>query len=138
MIVIDENLHDRRIMAAISAWYPGRVVSIITLRPKSVIKDEAIPVLLREVPQPTFVTINIDDFWRKVEPHKSYCLINVDLPKERVGEISDLLRHLFRLPNFKTKASRMGKIVHLTPNHIEYYESDWQVQPVPWPKKSTK
>jgi hypothetical protein len=25
MLVIDENLHDQRIMAAISTWYPGQV-----------------------------------------------------------------------------------------------------------------
>ena len=42
MIVVDENLHDQRIMSAIAAWYPGRVVSVTALRPKSVIKDEAI------------------------------------------------------------------------------------------------
>ena len=25
MIVIDENLHDQRVMDAISAWYPGQL-----------------------------------------------------------------------------------------------------------------
>lgn len=58
MIVVDENLHDRRIMEAISAWYPGQVVSVTTLRPRTVIKDEAIPALLLKATQPTFVTIN--------------------------------------------------------------------------------
>jgi hypothetical protein len=54
MIVVDENLHDQRIMRAISAWYPGQVVSVTTLRPRTVIKDEAIPALLLKVVQPTF------------------------------------------------------------------------------------
>ena len=133
MIVVDENLHDRRIMAAISAWYPGQVVSVVTLRPRSLIKDEAIPTLLLNATQPTFVTINVTDFWKKVEPHRSYCIINVAVPKERIREIPNLLRRLFRLPDFKTKASRMGKIVHATSNHIEYYESDWRVQTLGWP-----
>jgi hypothetical protein len=138
MIVIDENLHDQRIMAAISAWYPGQVISVTTLRPRSIIKDETIPILLRAVAQPTFVTINVDDFWKKVEPHSGYCIITVNLPKERIREVPDLLRRLFRLPNFKAKASRMRKILHLTSSRIEYYESDWQVQFIPWPQRSTK
>jgi hypothetical protein len=58
MIVIDENLHDQWIMATISAWYPGQVVSVTTLRPRSVIKDESIPALLRKAdpqfPSPSF------------------------------------------------------------------------------------
>jgi hypothetical protein len=41
MIVIDENLHDLRILDAISEWYPGQVISVVTLRPGSVIKDDA-------------------------------------------------------------------------------------------------
>ena len=55
MIIVDENLHDRRLIAAISAWYPGQVVSVITLRPWSVLKDDAIPTLLLKATQPTVV-----------------------------------------------------------------------------------
>lgn len=54
MIVIDENLHDLRILDAISEWYPGQVISVITLRPGSVIKDDAIPALLLKTEQLTF------------------------------------------------------------------------------------
>jgi hypothetical protein len=133
MIVVDENLHDQRIIEAISAWYPGQVVSVTTLRPGTVIKDKAIPTLLLKATQPTFVTINVTDFWRKARPHSAYCITLVALPRERVGEVSDLLRRLFRLSTFKTKASRMGKIIRLTPNRIEYYESDWRVQTLLWP-----
>ncbi|HJW84060.1 MAG TPA: hypothetical protein VJ754_07130, partial [Anaerolineae bacterium] len=63
MIVVDENLHDRRLIDAMSAWYSGRVISITVLRPGSVIKDEAIPALLRQASQATFVSINVADFW---------------------------------------------------------------------------
>ncbi len=123
MIIVDENLHSHRIMQAISAWYTGQVVSITTLRPGSVIKDEAIPTLLLKVSQPTFVTINVADFWQKIQPHKSYCIVNVALPTERNSEIPVLLRRFFRLPQFKSKALRMGKIVRLTSERIEYYQS---------------
>jgi len=127
MIVVDENIHDQRIMQAISAWYPGQVASVTTLRPKTVIKDEAIPTLLLQVAQPTFVTINVSDFWTRVQPHSAYCVVAAVLPKERIHEVSGLLRRLFRHSHFKTKASRMGKVVRLTRNRIEYYEFDKHV-----------
>jgi len=134
MIVVDENLHGRRILAAIASWYPGQVVSVTTLRPKSLIKDEAVPVLLREAAQPTFVTINVSDFWRKVQPHGRYCIITVALPKERAREIPEFLRRLFHLPDFRTKALRMGKVICLTPTRVDYYESDRRVHSLAWPK----
>lgn len=132
MIVVDENLHDLRIMDAISTWYPGQVISVVTLRPGTVIKDEVIPTLLLQATQPTFVTTNVTDFWRKSEPHRAYCIITIALPKERARESPDLLRRLFRLPAFKTKASRMGKVIRLAPSRIEYYESDWRAQRLSW------
>ena len=133
MIIVDENLHDQRIMEAISAWYPGQVVSVATLRPGTVIKDEAIPALLLKAVQPTFVTINVTDFWQKVRPHSGYCIIAVALSKERTREVPDLVRRFFRLPAFETKALRMGKIILLAPNRIRYYEFDRRVHSLPWP-----
>jgi hypothetical protein len=133
MIVVDENIHDRRIMGGIAAWYPGQVVSVTTLRPGSVIKDDAIPGLLLKVVQPTFITINVADFWKKVQPHDAYCITTIALPNERVLEIPDLLRGLFRLPDFKTRSSRTGKVIRLAPSHVEYYETDRHVQLLTWP-----
>ncbi len=133
MIVMDENLHDHRLIAAIAAWYPGQVVSVTTLRPGTVIKDEAIPALLQQASQPTFVTINVTDFWLKVQPHSSYCIVAVVLPRERVREIPDLLRGLLRLPDFRTKADRMGRVLRVTRDTIQYYESDRIIQALAWP-----
>lgn len=133
MIVIDENLHDLRILDAISEWYPGQVISVITLRPGSVIKDDAIPALLLKTEQPTFVTINAADFWKRIQPHHGFCVIVADLPKERAGEVPTLLRRFFRLLDFKIKASRMGKIIRLTLRSVEYYEADRRVQLLQWP-----
>jgi hypothetical protein len=126
-------LHDERILAAIAAWFPGRVVSVTSLRPGTVIKDDAIPLLLRKAVQPTFVTINVSDFWKKAEPNHAYCIVNILLPKERIREVPELLHRLLRLPGFRTKASRVGKIIRLTPQRIEYYHSDRHVRLLPWP-----
>ena len=67
MIVLDEQLLGRDIEAEISRWYRGTVQYIIDLRPNTVIKDDAIAGILQQQREPTFVTINERDFWRKIE-----------------------------------------------------------------------
>lgn len=132
MIVLDEHLHDPAVMTAISKWFPGQVIPVVSLRPGSLVKDDVIPTLLRRVVQPTFVTINVTDFWKKFRPHNGFCIITVALNQDQIKEIPKLLRRLFRLPDFKTKASRMGKVIHVTQNHIEYYESDRRIHSLLW------
>lgn len=57
MIVLDEELQGLGLEEAISAWYRGSVILIKSLRPGTVIKDEAIPSLLHQAKLPTFITI---------------------------------------------------------------------------------
>ena len=47
MIVLDEQLLGRGLERDIAQWYRGTVQFITDLRPHTIIKDEAIPVLLR-------------------------------------------------------------------------------------------
>ena len=47
MIVLDEQLLGRGLERDIAQWYHGTVQFITDLRPHTIIKDEAIPVLLR-------------------------------------------------------------------------------------------
>jgi hypothetical protein len=75
MIVFDENMRQRNIMDAVAAWYRGRVISVTVFRPGSIIKDEAIPTLLRRAQRPTFVTTNVDDFWQRVPAHTRYGIV---------------------------------------------------------------
>lgn len=134
MIVLDECLHDQRYLASIAAWYPGRVTSITLLRGGELFEDDAIPVLLRELDAPTFVTINVDDFWRKVVPHSAYCIVGIDLPKERAREVPAFLRRLLRVQAFRTKSARLGTVVRLTPTLIEYYTADKQIHALEYPR----
>lgn len=127
MIVLDENIHDSVIKEAIGRWYSGQVLSVTKLRPQSKIKDEAIPTLLRGADQPTFVTLNVSDFWRHVAPSFSFCIIALELTQEQRFEISDILRSVLAHNLFKTKNSRMGKIIHWMPTYLEYYESNQQI-----------
>ncbi len=135
MIVVDENIHASSVIEGIASWYSGQVVSITSLRPQTIIKDDIIPSLLLKANQPTFITINAVDFWRKVHPHPGYCIVAMAFPKERQADIPLLLRNFFRLPEFRTKASRMGKITRLTDNTIEYYESGQTVNRLSWTAK---
>ena len=120
MIVLDEQLLGRGIETEISKWYRGSVRFVIDLRPSSVIKDDAIPLLLRHARQPTFVTINVRDFWLKVAPDLRYCVVCFAWPDSRVAEIPDVLRSLLRRPQLATKAKRMGKVVRVAEGQIAY------------------
>jgi hypothetical protein len=131
MIVLDEQLLGRGLERDIAQWYRGTVQFITDLRPHTIIKDEAIPVLLRRQAQPTFVTINERDFWRKVATDQRYCIVCFVLSDARAHEIPLALRVLLRRPELRTKAQRMGKIMRVTNNDLSYYTfSDRQVRTI--------
>ena len=121
MIVLDENLQVLRLGNPIATWYPGRVCYIIDLDPGAVIKDEAVPTYLRQLRGATFVTTNVTDFWRRVRADARYGIVCLSLPNERLREVPNLLRRLFRLPELKTKAARMGKVVRVSRRQVQYY-----------------
>lgn len=132
MIVLDEQLQGLGLESAILGWYRGQVLIVKQLRPGTIIKDEVIPSLLRKVKQPTFVTINYSDFWQRVPADKKYCIVCITLTSERANEIPKLLRRLFSLSEFRTKASRMGKVVLVRRRRIEYYQRDDQIHIIDW------
>jgi hypothetical protein len=121
MIVLDEELQGLGLEATISQWYRGAVILIKHLRPGTVIKDEAIPALLRHVKSATFVTINYGDFWRRLPAEQSFCVLCLKLAVDQVDEVSHWLRQVFRLSEFKTKTARMGKVVLVSPWSLQYY-----------------
>jgi hypothetical protein len=123
LIVLDEQLKQVGAQEAIRRWYRGSVCTIRDLRPGTVIKDDVVPVLLRAAAQPTFVTVDWMDFWQRAVPHPRFCLVCFTLPPDRAPEIAVLLRRLFRLPAFKTKAARMGKIARVSGDQVTYYQA---------------
>lgn len=124
MIVLDEQLLGRNLEESIAGWYKGSVCFITDLRPNSVIKDDAIPMLLRKQPQPTFITINERDFWRKVAIDEYFCIVCFTLSDSRVTEIALSLRNLLYCTEFNAKAKRMGKVIRVTANNVSYYSAD--------------
>jgi len=121
MIVLDEHLNAESLKAAIARWYPGQVTFIKKLRLKTLIDDDAIPSLLQQVKQPTFVAINWTDFWKVMPADNHFCIICFTMEIEEVAEISALLRQVLKLARFKTKNSRMGLVVRVTKNLVQYY-----------------
>lgn len=134
MIVLDENIFGRIVVAKLKAWYKGKVTSINKLRADTVVKDEAVPTILQTIRQPTFLTTNVSDYWRKMPAHAAYCMICFELTNEQIIEIPRLLRIVLRFKEFKTKAARMGKILRVRHKHIDYYEIGFnQISTLNWP-----
>ena len=75
MIVMDEQLADPQIIRSVEQWYKGKVIVIGEARPQNRITDDVIPALLRRLKAPTFVTINYEDFWRRIPANSAYCVI---------------------------------------------------------------
>lgn len=124
MIVLDEQLLGRDLEEQIARWYQGAVCFVVDLRPNTVIKDEAIPKLLQQESQPTFVTINESDFWRKTAINNQFCMVCLALPDSRAREISQRLRTLLDHPLFDTKKKRMGKMIRVAEKEVSYYSVD--------------
>jgi hypothetical protein len=132
MIVLDEQLLRASLRQEIKHWYRGSVMGLPELRPRTVIKDEEIPALLCSVRQPTFVTINVTDFWRRMAPHRKFGVVCVDLRADQVDKLPKLLRRLFATDPFATRRGRLGKIARVTRQHVHYYTADsWAVQLIP-------
>jgi hypothetical protein len=121
MIILDEQLLGRGLEQKIEAWYRGSVRFITDLRPNTVIKDDAIPLLLRQQSAPTFVTINETDFWQRVSIDAAFCIVCFTLSDARAGELAESLRRLLQLPLLRTKAQRMGKVIRVSGTQITYY-----------------
>ena len=116
MIILNESISDPLLIEPIKQWYKGDVLPIRRLRPATVIKDtvikdDAMPILLRQVSHPTFITINVDDFWRKTDATRSFCIVAIALKQDRAIELPSLLRCVFQTSEFHTKAKRMGKVI---------------------------
>jgi hypothetical protein len=121
MIVIDEQLLGYRLDEQIPQWYRGTVTAITHLRPGTVIKDEAIPGLLRTAREPTIVTLNVSDFWRRTQPDRRFCIVCFALPDSRADEIPGLLRRLFAAESFRTRRQRLGKVLRVSADAIRFY-----------------
>lgn len=118
LIVLDDQLLPGLVQAPIRVWATAQ--RLRDLRPAEVIKDDRVPSLLRELKRPTFITIDTGFYDRSLcDP--AYCLLYFALRDDQQSQLSGLLRRLFRLPEFKTRAVRMGKVARISRDGIGYW-----------------
>jgi hypothetical protein len=131
-IILDDQLFDLEVLVPIARWIT--VQRLRDLRPGEVIKDDRVPVLLRQLRQPTFVTIDMG-FWNRGLRDARYCILCFPLRNDKQYELPGLLRRLLRLPEFRTKRARVGKVAQVRPTHVEYWQlGDEQLHRLVWPE----
>ena len=131
-IILDEQLFESEVLIPLARWVT--VQNLRDLRPGEVIKDERIPMILRESRQPTFVTIDMG-FWNPRLRDTRYCILCFPLRNDEQREIPALMRQLLRMPEFATKAARMGKVARVGQTHFDYWQlGDEQPQRLTWPQ----
>jgi hypothetical protein len=82
-------------------------------------RQQIIP-LLHRMRRPTLFTRD-QDFYKPELRHPGYCLVYLDVLPDQVAEYT---RRFLRHKAFRTQAQRMGKVVHLRPGGISF----WQVK----------
>jgi hypothetical protein len=118
-IILDDQLFDVEVLIPIARW--TTVTRLRALRPNEVIKDERVPLILRELRQPTFVTID-EGFWDRKLRDVGYSILYFALTNHEQDKLPELLRRTLRLPEFRSKQARMGKVARNSTIGIEYWE----------------
>ena len=119
-LVLDEHLGRTEVLAPLQKWLTA--TKIEDLAGDEILKDDRILQLLCQRKQPTFVTLD-DDFFHRRLCDRRYCLMYCVVPRQQQHRIPVILRRVFRLPEFATKAARMGKVVRVHEQDIDF----WQV-----------
>jgi len=122
MIVLDDQLSAPYLKTEIEKWYAGSVIVLGSLRPHSIIKDDSIPALLQDLKQPTFITINYDDFWRRSRLIAAIVLSVSICGESGCSEIPGSLRQILNLPEWSAKRKRMGEVISVSGGKVRYYE----------------
>jgi hypothetical protein len=102
MIVLDEQLADPQIIRSIEQWYKGKVIVIGEARPQTRITDDLILALLRRLKAPTFVTINYEDFSRRIPADSAYSVICFKLTGKSSAEVPGALRAILSRPEWRS------------------------------------
>jgi hypothetical protein len=117
--VLDDQLDADVVGAEIARWTTARFVRDI--RPGEVIKDDRVPTLLHTLRMPTLVTID-GGFWKRNRRSRRYCILYFRLDADEQREIPPLLRRLVRLPEFRTRAARMGKVARVSREGVRWWQ----------------
>ena len=117
-LILDDQLFPLVVQEPLSRWITVRRPR--DLRPNEVIKDERVLTLLREVKQLTFVMID-SRFWSRARLDEHHCILFFALTNNEQPILPTLLRRLFRVAPFRTRASRMGIVARVSTVGVEYW-----------------
>ena len=120
-IIFDEQLNWRLVLEPVRRWITAQKIE--DMRPYETIKDDRVLQILWGLKQPTLVTIDAG-FYDKRNRDKRYCILYFALTTRQQGQIPNLLRRLLRLPEFRTKAARMGKVARVKQAAVTYWQLD--------------
>ncbi len=133
MFILDEHLAYKRILAPLQKRL--KFQRLIEVRPGEQILDDRIPEILLTLNRPTFLTID-QGFWSANWCHPNYAILFFALSRQDEDQLPGLLLDLLRLPPFRNRAERMGKVVRVGQTSIQYWEfgSD-KLQELTWKPK---
>ena len=130
-LVLDDHLWTAGVHDHIAPWATVRFLRDI--RPGEVIKDVRVPSALRTMRTPTFITID-HQFCNPRRRDSAYGILYFDLRANEQGEVPTLLRRLLRLPEFRTRAARMGKVARVSHEQVRWWQvGDETEHRVQWP-----
>jgi hypothetical protein len=117
-LVLDDQLDVQVILPELPRGLTA--LRLQSLRPGELILDDRVPELLLDLKQPTFITID-RGFWHRRLCHSQYCLLYIALAKDEQEQLPGLLRRLFRLPEFRTRSARMGKVARVQKHRVTFW-----------------
>ena len=118
-LILDDQLSSSEVLRPLEKWITAQ--RLRDLRPDELILDDRIPEILLTLRQPTFVTID-HGFWNKRLCNPNYCVLYFSLRDDQQELLPDLLRALFRRPEFRTRVSRMGKVACVGLTSVDFWE----------------
>src|SRR5207244_693352 len=126
MIILDENIPASQRGILLSKGWNVRQIGV-DLATKGISDEELIRLLLT-VSQPTLVTLD-EDFDKRQLCHERYCIIYLDIEDTAVAR--NVIRVL-KLPEFKTKSKRMGKLIRVEPTALRVIGLRGMSKIIPW------
>jgi hypothetical protein len=105
------------------------------VRRDQVIKDERVASILHTIKHPTFITID-DAFWDRRLRHNGYCMLYFVLRHDEQRDLPELLHRLLRLPEFRTRAARMGRVARVSREQVLFWQlHDETLHAIEWPSR---
>jgi len=118
-LILDEHVNVRTVFQKLRRWIA--VEFLHDLCPRQLVLDDRVPEILSRLKQPTFITIDAH-FDDPSLCNPNYCILYFALHDKEQPLIPALLRALFRRPEFRTWAKRMGKLARISTASIEYWQ----------------